>query len=267
MIYAYARVSTKKQDVCRQLDIIKKRYSLPEENFVCEVYSGREMNRPEWQRLKKILKSGDTVVFESVSRMARNAEEGIADYLELYNAGVELVFINEPHIDTKKYRSNMEQIKQKAVSLNVATGDMMVDKLLNFFQDWINDFMSYTVKRDIEIEFEKAEAEIENLSQRTIEGMKSKGAAEKISNARKGKKFRTVPSLKTRIKILKQSVRFGGILNDVQLAKILDVSRRTVIRYSDEMNEQLSTMTKDKLLENLKQEIKDKNQKHNARHT
>ena len=47
---------------------------------------------------------GDTVVFDSVSRMSRNAEEGFSLYEDLYNKGIQLVFLKEHHIDTKTYK-------------------------------------------------------------------------------------------------------------------------------------------------------------------
>ena len=53
----------------------------------------------------KRLKAGDTVVFDSVSRMSRNAEDGWTLYESLYNKGINLVFLKEHHIDTDTYRA------------------------------------------------------------------------------------------------------------------------------------------------------------------
>lgn len=41
---------------------------------------------------------GDTIVFDSVSRMSRDEEEGFKDYKALYEKGVILIFLNEPLI-------------------------------------------------------------------------------------------------------------------------------------------------------------------------
>jgi len=261
MIYAYCRVSTKKQDIQRQINNIQAHYAIPPDHIIREIYTGKEMHRPEWMKLRSTLESGDTIVFDSVSRMSRNAEEGIADYMELYNSGIELVFLNEPHIDTAKYREADTKAKEQAIHIDVETGNQMIDKLLTALQDWINEFMLYSVSRDIQIEFEKAEAEIENLSQRTSDGMKAKGASKKISEARNGKKYRTVKSLQNRIVILQRSARFGGTLNDVDIAKIQEISPRTVWRYSVEMMAELSVISKDELQDKLKAEIKAKSSK------
>ena len=67
------------------------------------------MARPEWQKLYKKVKDGDTIIFDSVSRMSRNAEEGFAVYKELYARGVNLIFLKEPHINTEVYKNALEQ--------------------------------------------------------------------------------------------------------------------------------------------------------------
>lgn len=57
----------------------------------------------------KILKRGDTVIFDSVSRMSRNAEEGFQLYMELLEKGINLEFINEPYINTDYYKKMQAQ--------------------------------------------------------------------------------------------------------------------------------------------------------------
>ncbi|MDD7492166.1 MAG: recombinase family protein, partial [Clostridiales bacterium] len=95
MTYGYCRISTKKQNIERQERNIKATY--PEALIRKEVYTGTKSDRKEWNKLLKALKPADTVVFDSVSRMSRNAEEGFETYERLYNAGVNLVFLKEPH--------------------------------------------------------------------------------------------------------------------------------------------------------------------------
>lgn len=57
--------------------------------------------------LLKVVKAGDTIVFDEVSRMGRTADEGFELYKELYEKGVELVFLKEPHINTEVYKKAM----------------------------------------------------------------------------------------------------------------------------------------------------------------
>ena len=92
-IYGYCRISTAKQSIDRQIRNIKAEY--PTAHIVQEAYTGTSIFRPEWLKLYRILKSGDMVVFDSVSRMSRNAEEGFALYEDLYHKGIRLVFLKE----------------------------------------------------------------------------------------------------------------------------------------------------------------------------
>ena len=73
--------------------------------FIIEYYTGTTQKRPHWDKLMKLLKPGDTIVFDSVSRMSRNAEEGFADYKRLYEASINLIFLNEPLINTSIFDS------------------------------------------------------------------------------------------------------------------------------------------------------------------
>ena len=119
-IYGYCRISTAKQSIDRQIRNIKAEY--PTAHIVQEAYTGTSIFRPEWLKLYRILKSGDTVVFDSVSRMSRNAEEGFALYEDLYHKGIRLVFLKEHHIDTETYK--------KALSGSIAMTGTNVDFIL-----------------------------------------------------------------------------------------------------------------------------------------
>ena len=85
-IYGYCRISQKKQSIDRQIRNIKEAY--PSAIMIEEAFTGTKIDRPEWTKLYAKAKSGDTIVFDSVSRMSRNAEEGFNTYEELYNRGL-----------------------------------------------------------------------------------------------------------------------------------------------------------------------------------
>ena len=103
MYYGYVRISTAKQNIDRQIRNIKEVY--PTVTIVQEVYTGTNIyNRKELNKLLKVVKTGDTIIFDSVSRMSRNAEEGFELYEKLYNKGINLVFLKEPHINTDTYK-------------------------------------------------------------------------------------------------------------------------------------------------------------------
>ena len=69
--YFAARVSTKEQNLARQLEAAK-RYGIPEENVFCDKISGRKKDRPEYDRLKSIVTQGDEVYFEELDRIGRD---------------------------------------------------------------------------------------------------------------------------------------------------------------------------------------------------
>lgn len=101
-IYGYARISTSKQSIERQVRNIEREY--PGAVIIREAYTGTKIDRKEWGKLFSAVQAGDTIVFDSVSRMSRNAEDGFAVYEKLYTRGVNLVFLKEPHISTDTYK-------------------------------------------------------------------------------------------------------------------------------------------------------------------
>ena len=156
-IYGYCRISTAKQSIDRQIRNIKAEY--PTAHIVQEAYTGTSIFRPEWLKLYRILKSGDTVVFDSVSRMSRNAEEGFTLYEDLYHKGIRLVFLKEHHIDTETYK--------KAMSGSIAMTGTNVDFILK----GINEYLMALAKEQIKLAFEQSEKEVADLHQRTREGL------------------------------------------------------------------------------------------------
>ena len=74
-------------------------------------FTGTTTDRPQWNKLYSKAKDGDTIIFDSVSRMSRNAEEGFKAYEDLYNRGVNHVFLKEPHINTQTYKQQLKGLE------------------------------------------------------------------------------------------------------------------------------------------------------------
>ena len=92
MVRGYARISRNTQNVDRQIRNILKEY--PDAEIYKEAYTGTKVEgRKLFSKLLKEVQPGDTIVFDSVSRMSRNADEGIKIYFDLYRMGVNLVFL------------------------------------------------------------------------------------------------------------------------------------------------------------------------------
>lgn len=90
--YGYARVSTQKQDLSRQLDLLNQ-YNCIE--ILTEKITGTKSNRPELTRLKDKVRPGDTLIIESFSRLGRSTKDliEIVEYFE--NKDVKLISIKE----------------------------------------------------------------------------------------------------------------------------------------------------------------------------
>lgn len=233
-IYGYARVSTKTQRLDRQIDNINKAY--PEvKQIYCEKWTGTEVDsRTEFQKLIKRVKTGDTIVFDSVSRMSRNAEEGCEMYEALYLQGVSLVFLKEPHINTDTYK--------KAVKNQVSLTGGMVDVILN----GINEYLLLLAKEQIKIAFQQAEKEVNDLHQRVSEGMKATQKKNKELpeeqriqiGQRTGAKLTTKKSIEMKDKIIKMSKAFDGNMNDKEVMETLGLARNTYYKYKRELQEE-----------------------------
>lgn len=220
-IYGYCRISTKQQSIDRQIRNIKNEYSTAV--IITEAYSGTTINRPEWNKLYKKAKAGDTIVFDSVSRMSRNADDGFTLYEELYNKGIELVFLKEPHINTATYK--------KALQNNVSMTGTNVDYIL----EGVNKYLMSLAKEQIRIAFEQSEKEVEDLHQRTREGIATARLNGKQIGQSRGAKLTTKKSIEAKKQIKKYSKDFEGQFTDVDCMRIIGIARNTYYKYKREM--------------------------------
>ena len=222
-IYGYARVSTKMQKTERQIENIKKAF--PEAVIIAESYTGTKMDRPKWNELYKQLKKGDTVVFDEVSRMSRNAEAGFQIYKELFDKGVDLVFLKESTLNTSNFREAM----QAKIALTGSDVDLILEG--------VNKFLMKLAENQIKSAFETAEHEVDFLHQRISEGVRRAQADGKRVGTEKGRKLTTKKSIESKEIIKKHSKDFGGTLNDIELMKMTGLSRNTYYRYKRELKE------------------------------
>lgn len=222
-VYGYVRVSTKQQNIERQIRNIKTAYGEDVMIFQEKATGTRLDIRTEFKKLLKVVQQGDTIVFDSVSRMSRNANEGVELYEELMEKGIELVFLKEPYINTETYRSNQSDKIEM-----IGTDEDILFKA-------INEYMKKIAKKQIIIAFEQAEKEVKDLSQRTKEGMiTAKSNGKQIGQA-KGTKLVTKKSIEKKEQIKKYCKDFGGSLSDKDTMKLLGIARNTYYKYKKEM--------------------------------
>ena len=220
--YGYARISTKRQSIERQIRNILAAY--PDAIIFQEVFTGTKFyGRKELDKLLRVVKSGDRIIFDSVSRMSRNADEGVKLYFELYDKGISLVFLKEPHIDTEVYKEAL----QRQVAL---TGED-IDCILA----GVNLYLRKLAESQIKISLEQAEKEVEDLHKRTAEGLVTAKLEGKHVGGVKGKKLNVKKAIVAKSKIQELSKDFDGTLNDIDLMAVVGVSRNTFYKYKREI--------------------------------
>ncbi len=140
----------------------------PKAQIFREHFTGATQSRPIWDKLINLAQSGDTIVFDSVSKMSRNAAEGFEDYKKLYEMGISLIFLNEPLINTSVY----ENSKSNLLSINIETGNQAVDDFFKGNFQVINNLLMALAKEQIKAAFEQSEKEVNDLHTRISQGMR-----------------------------------------------------------------------------------------------
>ena len=223
--YGYCRISTKQQSIDRQIRNIKAVY--PDAIIVTESYSGTTLNRPEWKKLYNKLKPNDVVVYDSVSRMSRDADEGVDLYMELYNKGIELEFLKESHINTEVYKSTIAQTIG-------TTGNDIAD----IYIEATNKVIRLLAEKQIRLAFEQAEKEVKDLHQRTREGIETARLNGKQIGQKQGAKLTTKKSVEAKKLIRKHNKTFGGSLTNEETWTLVGISKMTFYKYLREMKEE-----------------------------
>lgn len=209
-VYGYCRISKPTQNIDRQERNILESYA--DAIIMKEAYTGTKVyGRKKFEQLIHDVQEGDTIVFDSVSRMSRDAKEGTDIYFSLYNKGVNLVFLKEPHINTETYKNSQNKSINK-------TGDEVAD----IYIEATNKVLMILAKRQIELAFDQAQKEVTDLQVRTSEGLKTakkngKQIGQKPGNVLKIKKKEPIKQL-----IRKYSKDFSGNLKDRDTMSIIN---------------------------------------------
>lgn len=136
MIYGYARVSTKDQNLARQIDELQK----IAEQIYSDKESGKDFNRPAYKKLIKKIKKGDTLVIKSIDRLGRNYDMIIEEWQRI----------------TKKIEADIKVLDMPL--LDTTTKGDLTGK---FISDLVLQILSYV-----------AETERANIKQRQAEGIR-----------------------------------------------------------------------------------------------
>ncbi|WP_242296019.1 recombinase family protein [Bacillus cereus group sp. BfR-BA-01427] len=98
-IFGYVRISTDDQNEGRQIEKMKE-LGIMERDIIIDKKTGTNMDRENYQMLKHhLVRSGDTIVFDSLTRLGRNMENTLEEYKFFENNKINLKFIEEPYIN------------------------------------------------------------------------------------------------------------------------------------------------------------------------
>ena len=147
----------------------------------------------------------------------------MTNYQELYEKGVELIFLKEPHINTAVYK--------KALKSGVQLTGTKVDHILK----GVNQYLLELAKEQIRLAFEQAEKEVQDLRQRTKEGMQTAKINGKQIGQQQGRKLVIKKAAGAKEKIQKYSKDFSGSLSDVEVMQLIGISRNTYYKYKREI--------------------------------
>ena len=137
--YGYARVSTRDQNLARQIDALRG-FGVERRRIFADKASGKDFQRPAYQRLVRRLHMGDTVVIKSIDRLGRNYDEILEEWRRLTKLSrAHLVVLDMPLLDTRH-------------ESNGVTGEFIADMVLQL--------LSYV-----------AHIERDNIRQRQAEGI------------------------------------------------------------------------------------------------
>lgn len=209
--YSYMRISTKestdKQSFQRQkksLDTYAKDNDIEYTLEFKDDCSGKDFNRPNWNKLERIVKTGDTIVFKEISRFTRQAEEGYEKYKELMNRGINLVFLDNMTVSTD-YIKNLTEI---------ANSQSLVTKTA----------LESTIKLLLIVELDRVEQEREIIVKRIKQGIQA-------SDKKSGRKEGTLDKMSEQLeKDIKEYLSDRSI-KQIDLMRKHNISRNTLKKY------------------------------------
>lgn len=237
-IYGYCRISTPQQNIERQVRNILSMY--PTAHIIREVYTGTTyQGRRELDKLLHTVQAGDTIVFDSVSRMSRNADEGCQLYEALYAQNVTLCFLKEPHINTETYRQTI----QRQISTQLETGNAATDSFVSSVIAALNQYTVDLAKEQIRLAFAQAQKEVDDLHQRTREGMLTAKLNGKQIGQERGRKLVVKKATACKESIRKYSRDFDGTLCDADCIRLIGIARNTYYKYKRELREAIPPIT------------------------
>ena len=165
--------------------------------------------------------------------MSRSADEGCQLYEELFARNIQLRFLKEPHINTETYRETI----QRQIHAQFETGNVATDSFVFAVIDALNQYTVALAKEQIKLAFVQAQKEVDDLHQRTREGMLTAKLNGKQIGQVAGRKLSVKKAVPSKEQIQKYSKDFDGSLSDAECIKLIGIARNTYYKYKKELRE------------------------------
>lgn len=215
-VVAYMRISTKeergKQKFTRQEQAIDRwckenDTEISDRRIYKDDASGKSFDRVAWKELEQDIQKGDTIVFKDVCRFTRERDNGYKRYMELLNKSIEMVFIDNPTLNTE-YIKSMQTSAEKMKEENLIGGMTL----------------EFVIRLLLVTELDRAEREREITVKRIKDGIK---ASPKKSGRKVGQLDKLTPELKEDIKKYLEDRN----ITQTDLMKKHNLSRNTMKKY------------------------------------
>lgn len=177
----------------------------------------------ELDKVCKALNKGDTLVYDRVSVMNNETTEAIKLYEYYYDREINLVFLNEPHLNT--------DISRKAMDVTLSDNELKADIVSKALMNLISEQIRIAIENPIK--------ELVSISQRTKEGIEKARINGKQIGQPKGAKLTTKKSLKMKEIILNSSKDFNGTLTDPEMLEVTKLARGTYYKYKRELRQKI----------------------------
>lgn len=146
---------------------------------------------------------------------------------------VTLCFLKEPHINTETYRQTI----QRQISPQLKTGNAATDSFVSSVIAALNQYTVDLAKEQIRLAFAQAQKEVDDLHQRTREGMLTAKLNGKQIGQKRGRKLVVKKAAACKDAIKKYSKDFDGTLSDADCIKLIGIARNTYYKYKWELRE------------------------------
>lgn len=215
-LFGYLRISTKeerrKQKFTRQEHALKSwctenNEEIPERRMYRDDASGKSFNRASWKEMEQDVQAGDTIIFKDICRFTRERDNGYKKYMELLNRGIELIFLDNPTLNTE-YIKSMQNSAEKMKRENIVGGMTL----------------EFVIRLLLVTELDKAEKERETTVKRIKDGI---AASDKKSGRKIGQLDKLSPELENdiRVYLVNRSVK------QIDLINRYNISRNTLKKY------------------------------------